>query len=91
MQVWDSVHAKGSNNNLEISLLEQGQGSGKAESKTQKMDWEEGNVWTDSAANDTNPADQDGDQLLAFFFLPSSHSSIRATHLASANCTLDLC
>lgn len=48
-------------------------------------------VWTDTAANEPNSGGQDGEQFLALSILISSHSSTRATHLASKEYTLDPC
>ena len=39
-----------------------------------KIDWEGGNLWTDTTADDITPGGQDGEQLLAFCFLPSAIS-----------------
>lgn len=55
-----------------------------------KLVGEEKMVWTNTAAKGTNPGVQDRDQLLDLFIFPSSHSSIRATHLALTYYTLNL-
>lgn len=44
---------------------------------------EEKMEWSDAAAREANLGGHDRESLLPLYFFPSSHSSIRATHLAS--------